>query len=82
MVWIDYQKHAIIDCFKIYKISDKVLKFIENTVENWRVELTAGGKSLAVLKIQRGIFQGDVLSLLLFAPFSIATTLKYRGGHY
>ena len=28
----------------------------------WRVELTAGGKSLDEAKIQRGIFQGDALS--------------------
>ena len=32
----------------------------------WRVELTAGGKSLTKGKIQRGIFQGDALSPLIF----------------
>ena len=31
----------------------------------WTVELTAGGKSLATVKIQRGIYQGAALSLLL-----------------
>ena len=31
-------------------------------MKDWRVELTAGGKSLAETKIQRGIFQGDALS--------------------
>ena len=35
-------------------------------MKNWRVELTAGGKSLAETKTQRGIFQGDALSPLLF----------------
>ncbi len=35
-------------------------------MKNCRVELTAGGKSLAETKIQRGIFQGDALSPLLF----------------
>ena len=35
-------------------------------MKTWRVELTAGGKSLAETKIQRGIFQGDALSPLLF----------------
>ena len=30
------------------------------------MELTAGGRSLAETKIQRGIFQGDALSPLLF----------------
>ena len=32
----------------------------------WRVELTVGGRGLTEAKIQRGIFQGDALSPLLF----------------
>ena len=32
----------------------------------WRVELTARGRSLAEIKIQGGIFQGDALSSLQF----------------
>ena len=35
-------------------------------MKTWRVELTAGGRKLAEAKIQRGIFQGDALSPLLF----------------
>ena len=35
-------------------------------MKTWRVELTARGRSLAETKIQRGIFQGDALSPLLF----------------
>ena len=35
-------------------------------MKNWRDELTAGGEGLAETKIQRGIFQGDALSPLLF----------------
>ena len=35
-------------------------------METWRKELTEGGKSLAEAKIQRGIFQRDALSPLLF----------------
>ena len=53
MVWTDYKKAydmvpqtRIIDCLKMYKISSEVIKLIENTMENWRVELTRGGKSL------------------------------------
>ena len=41
-------------------------KLHRKTMKNWRVELTARGKSLAETKIQRGIFQGDALSPLLF----------------
>ena len=48
------------------KISDKFIKFIEKTMENWRVELTASGKGLAEMKIQRGIFLGGELSPSLF----------------
>ena len=50
----------------MYKISGKVMKFINNTMENWKVELTARRKTLAVVKIQRGIFQGDTISPFQF----------------
>ena len=40
--------------------------FIEKAMKTWRVELTAAGKNWAETKIQRGIFQGDALSPLLF----------------
>ena len=56
----------VIHCLKMYKISHEVIKFIEKTMQTWRVELTAGGRTLAETKIQRGIFQGDALSPLLF----------------
>ena len=46
----------------MYKIPDEVIQFIEKITETRRVELTAGGKSLVEVKIQRGIFSGDALS--------------------
>ena len=49
---------------QMYKIPDQIVQFIEMTKQTWRVELTAGGQSLAGEKIQSGIFH--VLSLLLF----------------
>ena len=53
MAWID-NKNAydmvpqswIINCLKMYYISSEVIKFIKNTMENWRVELVAREKSL------------------------------------
>ena len=56
----------IINYLKIYKISNEVINFIRKTMKTRRVELTAGGKSLAEAKIQKGISQGDSLSPLLF----------------
>ena len=71
--WIDFKKTYdmvpqswIINCFKMYKIPDEVINFIEKTMKTCKVELTAGGRSLAEAKIQRGISQGDALSTLLF----------------
>ena len=49
----------------MYKISHEFINFIEQTMKTWRVQLTAGGRSIAETKIQRGIFQGDALSPLL-----------------
>ena len=73
MAWIDYKKAYdmvpqswILHCLKMYKISYQVINFIEQTMQTWRVELTAEGRSIAETKIQRGIFQGDELSPLLF----------------
>ena len=56
----------IITCPATYKILDEVINIIEKTMKTWRVELTAEGESLADSKIQRCIFQGVALSLLLF----------------
>ena len=50
----------------MYKISHEVINFIGKNMNTWTVELTAGGKSLTEAMIQRGIFQGDSLSSLLF----------------
>ena len=41
----------------MYKISLEVINLIEKTMKNWRVEFTAGGKSLTETKTQRGTFQ-------------------------
>ena len=41
----------------MYEITDEVINFIEKTMKTRKVELTAGGKSLAEAKIQRCIFQ-------------------------
>ena len=73
MAWIGNKKaydmvlrSRIINSLKMYKISHEVINFIDKTMKTWRVELTAGGRSFTETKIQRGIFQGDTLSPLLF----------------
>ena len=68
----------IIVSLKMYKISHKVNNFIEITMKTWRVELTAGGISLAETKIQRGIFQEDALSPQLFIIAMMPLNHKHR----
>ena len=52
MLCIDHQKAYnmvpkswLIDCLKMYKISNEVINFIEETMKTWRVELTAEEKA-------------------------------------
>ena len=85
MARIDYKKSYdivpqswIINCLRVFKISDEVINFIEKTMKTWSVELTGGGRSLAEAKIQRCIFQGDALSPLLFIIAMIPLNLILR----
>ena len=58
----------------MYKISNKVLKFIMEAIKKfimeaikkWKLELTVGRKTSAEVKIQWGIFHADTLLQLLF----------------
>ena len=56
----------IIDSLRMYKIFDKITKFITEAIKTRCIDLTPGGETLAEVKIQRGIFQGDAFSPLLF----------------
>ena len=64
----------------MYKISHEIINIIEKTMKTWRVELTAGGRSLAEAKIQRDIFKGDALSPLLFIIGMIPPNHIFRKG--
>ena len=64
MAWIDYKKAYdmvpqswIINCPKTYNISHEVINFIEKTMKTWRVELTAGGRSLAEQRSKEVFFK-------------------------
>ena len=56
----------LLHCLKMYNLPNQDVQFIEKTLETRRKELTAAGKSLGEVKIQRVIFQGDALSLFLY----------------
>ena len=58
MARIDYKKaydmlpqRWILHSLNMYKISHEIINFIEQIMKTWRVELTAGGRSIAETKI-------------------------------
>ena len=87
MAWIDYKKafdflpHTwILECLDMFGAAKNIQNLIANSMEHWSTRLTAGGVSLGNVKIQRGIFQGDSLSPLLFVIALIPLTLILRKG--
>ena len=77
MAWIDYQKafdsvpHSWINrCLELYKVDEGIRTFLKNQMEKWKTTITLhhenGEMIIPDVKIQRGIYQGDSLSPLLF----------------
>ena len=81
MAWIDYKKafnmipHSwLIKCLEMYGAKETTIRFLKNTMLNWKTILTSSGTRLAVVNIIRGILQGDSLSPLLFIIAMIPMT--------
>ena len=81
MAWIDCKKtfdmisHSwLIECLEIYGAEENTIRFLNNTMPNWKTILTNSGTRLAEVNIRRGIFQGDSLSPLLFIAAVIPMT--------
>ena len=80
----DYKKayemvlHSWISEFlEMFGIAENITKFMSDSMRSWKLELTSG-ESLGEVHIQRGIFQGDSLSPLLFVLSVIPLTLILR----
>ena len=56
----------ILECLTLVEAADNVIGLIKRSMKSWQTELTAGGEILGSMNINRGIFQEDSLSLLLF----------------
>ena len=74
MAWIDYRKaydlvsHSWVnECMEMFGIAENLKTLMQNSMQQWRLSLTANGKDLGEVNVKRGIFQGDSLSPLLFA---------------
>ena len=73
MVWIDYRKTydmvphlRILDCARMGEVAQNIITLIENRMANCKTVLTSNQEVLGTVDINRGIFQGDSLSPLLF----------------
>ena len=81
MAWIDYRKaydlvpHSwILECLENLGVSEEIRRVVKESMKFWKVELTYGNDMLGEVKIERGIFQGDSLSPLLFVIVLIPLT--------
>ena len=73
MAWSDYRKASdmiphswIIECLEMFGIAENVKKkFLIDSMQIWKVELSSSGESLEVTHVRRGIFQGYFFVCLL-----------------
>ena len=85
MAWIDYCKaydmipHSwISECLELFGVAESTKKFLVNSMNNWKLELTSNRVSSGNVEVRRGIFQGDSLSPLLFALCMVPLSLILR----
>ena len=76
-IWLDYRKafdsipHSwLIKSLKLAKVPDNIIDAIENLTQSWYTILHLNGKNenvaSSLIKISKGIYQGDSLSVMLF----------------
>ena len=62
MVPLSWIKNSVEMC----GVADNIFHLLSKSMESWQKILMSGNEELARVSIQRGIFQRDTLSLLLF----------------
>jgi hypothetical protein len=91
MAWIDYRKafdsvpHSwLIKCMNMYKINDGIKTLIMKSMSLWKTQVMCDKQAIGQIKIERGLFQGDSLSPLLFciAINPLSTILHKAGKEY
>ena len=89
--WVDYQKAFdsvphdwILKCLELYKIDPKIINFLKFSMTHWETSLILnhmqGTMKSEYIRINRGIFQGDSLSPLLFC-ISLYTLSRLINEH-
>ena len=65
-------------CMEMFGVAVNLRSFVNTSIKQWNTDLTASNQRLGNVKIERGIFQGDSLSPLLFLLVMIPLTLVLR----
>jgi len=83
--WIDYRKaydmvpHSwILEMLDLVGVAGNVSGLLRTSMENWRTVLTVNNEVLGEIDINRGIFQGDSLSPLVFIICMIPLSILLR----
>ena len=82
IAWIDYRKafHLVPDNWvneymEIFGIAENLKTFLQKSMQQWRLSLTANGEDLGEVKFKRGIFEEDSLLPLLFVLSMVPLSL-------
>ena len=85
ITWIDCRKaydsvpHSwILECLDMLGSADNVRSFLEKIMKKWKLLLNLNGSDLCEVDVNRGIFQGDSLSPLIFVICMIPLSLLLR----
>ena len=85
IVWIDYRKvydmvpqSWIKKSMEMCKVVDNISHLLFKNIDSWQTILMSGNEELTGVNIQRGIFQVDTLSSLLFVLGLIAFSRTLR----
>ena len=66
----------LMECLEIYGAEENTIRFLKNTIPNWKTILTSSGTRLAEVNIRRGILQGDSIPPLLFIVAMMPMTME------
>ena len=62
----------------MFGIAENLRTFLQKSMKQWRLSLTANGEDLGEVNVKRGIFQGDSLSPLMFMLSMVPLSLILR----
>jgi hypothetical protein len=88
--WIDYKKAYdsvphdwLIRILKMLKVNHQITQFIKASMKHYQTTLICNNKEIGEVKIERGIYQGDSLSPILFVmalfPLSVLLSATNQG---